>query len=336
VRNRIVVFAVLAVLCVAGAVVAAAVAVVGAGHEADRGREALRASRPSAERVLAGRAFLAFRALDRDDSATYTRFSVTALGAGDLPGRAVPAGPSCVRLTFRAGRGLCLAEPGPATFAAIVLDARMRETARIAVPGVPSRSRISPDGRWAGVTAFVSGHSYAQPGQFSTTATIIDLRRGRKLADLEHDFKVFHGRRLVDQRDRNFWGLTFAGDGDTFYATLGIGRRTWLIRGSIRRRTARTLHANVECPSLSPDGKRIGYKKRVGKPGEWRFTVLDLVSGRETRLAEPRSIDDQLEWLDDGHLLYGTGGTVYVVDADGAGAPGVFLADADSPAVVRQ
>ena len=63
--------------------------------------------------------------------------------------------------------------------------------------------------------------------------------------------------------------------------------------------------------------------------------MLDLASGRETPLAEPRSIDDQLEWLDDAHVLYGVDNTTFVLPADGSGTPAVFLANADSPAVVR-
>jgi hypothetical protein len=63
--------------------------------------------------------------------------------------------------------------------------------------------------------------------------------------------------------------------------------------------------------------------------------VLDLASGRETPLAETRSVDDQVEWLDDGRILYGLQGDIWVVPADGSGTPQVYLADALSPAVVR-
>ena len=54
------------------------------------------------------------------------------------------------------------------------------------MPGVPSRARVSRDGRLAAVTTFVTGHSYATPGQFSTAATLIDVRRGKVIGDLEH------------------------------------------------------------------------------------------------------------------------------------------------------
>jgi hypothetical protein len=209
---------------------------------------------------------------------------------------------------------------------------------RYTIAGVPSRTRISPDGRFAGVTAFLTGHSYAQPGQFSTAATIIDLRAGKVVGDLEKDFKVFDDGKLIGARDRNYWGLTFADDGDTFYATVATGMtNTWLIKGSIKAKRAETIHANVECPSLSPDGTRIGYKKAVGHdPTVWRFTVLDLETGRETPTAETRPIDDQVEWLDDQHLLYRDGETTWVVNADGSGEPRLWMKASDSPAIVRR
>ena len=83
------------------------------------------------------------------------------------------------------------------------------------------------------------------------------------------------------------------------------------------------IHENVECPSLSPDGTRIAYKHRTGVEDARRggSTVLDLATMRETPLAETRSVDDQAEWLDDDHVLYGVDGAVYAVPADGSGEP---------------
>jgi hypothetical protein len=80
----------------------------------------------------------------------------------------------------------------------------------------------------------------------------------------------------------------------------------------------------------------VAYKKRVGpSSAPWRLTVLDLATMRETPLAETRSIDDQAEWLDDGRVLYGRGGQVWVVPADGSGSPSRYAATADSPSAVR-
>jgi hypothetical protein len=332
-RSRAIAFAGLAVVCIAAAVAAGAVAVVGAGNDRKDAERAVAAARPKAEEILAsGKPFAVFRAVDKKHAEAYGRMSIAALHDG-APGPTVLAGPACSRVAFGAGKGLCLDSLGT-TMAVDVLDDRLNVVHQLQLAGVPSRARISPDGRWGGVTAFVVGHAYAAPGTFSTATTIIDLKTGKAVADLEKNVKVTDGGKLVDERDRNFWGLTFAADGDTFYATLATGPRTWLIKGSISKRRAETIHENVECPSLSPDGTRIGYKKAVSHdPTKWRFTVLDLATGKETPLSETRSVDDQLAWLDDGHLLYSDGEQTWVVNADGSGSPRVWLSGTDSPTV---
>jgi hypothetical protein len=243
----------------------------------------------------------------------------------------------CDRVHAAGGRGLCLSRGGGFAqgYRAKVLDADGTVRAEVPVEGIPSRARVSPDGRHGAVTLFVSGHSYAEDGAFSTQTTLIDLRAGRRIADLEA-FTVLHRGRQVTAVDVNFWGVTFARDSDRFYATMATGGQTYLLEGSVRARTARVLHENVECPSLSPDGTRVAYKRRTGDDARpWRLTVLDLRTRRETPLAEPRSIDDQAEWLDDGTVVYGLGGDVLAVPADGRGRPRRLVARAESPAVLR-
>jgi hypothetical protein len=202
VRSRSVAFAVLAGICVVAAIVSGAIAVVGNKKTVEKGNKAVAAARPNAERIIGGgQPFVAFRTLDRANPANYGRFAVAPLTA-EGPGKAVLAGPVCERVTFRASRGMCLARAGATTFPAIQLDADMKEVHRYTIAGVPSRTRISPDGRYAGITAFLTGHSYAQPGQFSTAATIIDLKAGKVVGDLEKDFKVFKDGKLIDERVR--------------------------------------------------------------------------------------------------------------------------------------
>jgi dipeptidyl aminopeptidase/acylaminoacyl peptidase len=218
------------------------------------------------------------------------------------------------------------------TYTVTFFDSAFHEVAHGGGTGIPSRTRLSPSGRLAAVTSFTQGDSYLQAGQFSTTTSIFDTHTGRAVvANLER-LHVFRGGRAFDPLDRNFWGVTFASD-SVFYATMASGNTTWLVRGDLRTRTMRTVHENVECPSLSPDGARIAFKRRVAS-GAWRFTVLDLSTGAETPLAEHESVDDQLAWLDGSKLAYGWQGAVWVVDADGGGRPRLLLRNAQSPTVV--
>ena len=100
--------------------------------------------------------------------------------------------------------------------------------------------------------------------------------------------------------DRNFWGVTFAEDDDTFYATAASGSTTWLMRGSIKEKSMVSLRTDAECPSLSPDQTRIAYKKRLeARPVAYGDSLLELRTGQESLLAETRSVDDQAEWLDE-------------------------------------
>lgn len=335
-RRRVQLFAALVVACLAGGAVAVVSGLRGGVPAAGAGAQ----SAPAARELLgaaqaAGRPLLVFRSLDRRRPRTYGQVAVAELDAPLTRRTLLPL--RCDRVHYQAGRGLCVARGSAfaAGFRAKVFDGRLRVLREFAVEGIPSRTRISPDGRLGSTTLFVSGHSYAVAGRFSTQTTLFDVARGRRLGDLE-DFAVTRDGRRVTARDRNFWGTTFAADGDTFYATMATGGRTYLVRGSVRGRSGRTIHGNVECPALSPDGTRIAYKKRVGgetKP--WRLHVLELATRRETALAEQRLVDDQVEWLDDRRVLYRVDEEIWVTAADGAGSPRRFVAGGDSQAVAR-
>jgi hypothetical protein len=102
-----------------------------------------------------------------------------------------------------------------------------------------------------------------------------------------------------------------------------------------------TLRPNVECPSLSPDGTRLVFKKRLPglDPAEpWRLYALDLRTMRETALAERRSVDDQVVWDGTGAVMYGLAGDfgddLWSVPADGTGAPRRAAVAALNPAVI--
>src|SRR2546423_6948707 len=120
------------------------------------------------------------------------------------------------------------------------------------------------------------------------------------------------------------------------WATLGTGGHTYLVDGNIAAWTVKVLRDGVECPSTSPDGKRIAFKQKVSGGGildvKWRLSVLSLDSLEDHPLAETRNVDDQAEWLDDGTVLYSVESDVYAVPADGTGAPRLFTRRAGSPA----
>jgi hypothetical protein len=334
--SRTLMFVVLCAVCVIVAGGAIGVTVLNAREDEQASAEQAAVARPTVARLLAeDRPFVLFRSLDRNDPGNYGKLALAPLD-GRRPGAELLTGDACERVDFAAGHGLCLGTAGPVGFKAKVLDASLRETGSVHLAGIPSRTRVSPDGRYGGVTSFVSGHSYADVGQFSTAATVIDLAGGRKVGDLEKDFTIMVDGKPFTAPDRNFWGITFSRDGDTFYATMASGDRTWLIKVSLSRRTGRAIHENVECPALSPDETRIAYKKAVGhNPPVWRFHVLDLATGKETALSEPQPLDDQMEWLDDDTVLYRSGEATWTMPADGSGAPSRWLPAADSPAVVR-
>jgi hypothetical protein len=224
------------------------------------------------------------------------------------------------------------------TYTGQLLDSRLSPTRKVTIVGGPSRARLSADARYASSTVFVSGHSYLDNG-FSTVTEIVDASTGKDLGNLETWRTVKDGA-AYHSADLNFWGVTFASDA-AFYATLGTKGKTYLVRGDIPSRTMTVVRENAECPSVSPDGTKVAYKKASGSTTarKWRFTVLDLATGVETPLPETRSVDDQLAWLDGTHVMYGVpreGGRsdVWVSPLSG-GIPSVLVPDADSPAMVR-
>ena len=245
---------------------------------------------------------------------------------------------SCERTHMAGGRGACLRQDAASSrYAMEIFDDTFTVQHRLPLTGVPSRTRVSPDGRWAAATVFEQGHSYAEDG-FSTRTTIVDTLAGRVYADLEQ-FDVERDGRRFKAPDFNFWGVTFARDSDTFYATLSSGGVNYLVTGRITTRRARVVHTGVECPSLSPDGTRIAYKHRVGRDA-WQLWLFDLQTRDERALSrETRNLDDQVDWLDDEHVIYqlvGSGGAnVWSIATSGVAAPRLLVEHAFSPSVIR-
>ncbi|MER6969153.1 TolB-like translocation protein [Streptomyces halstedii] len=335
-RNRILVLA-CALVVLAGVAVAS---VLHASARADRRIQA----RPGGPRISAGPVSLtdSRRLVFRNMAWGPHRDELTSVPASDPSAPRIASKVKCLRFYAASGTGVCLqAKHGTVqdTYRAVILDATLHERARYDVPGIPSRARVSPSGRFAAWTAFVGGDSYAGTN-FSTRAAIVDTRTGRLTPSLEA-YRVIKDGRTYHAADVNFWGVTFASDDRTFYATMATHGSTYLVRGDLRARTVTTVHTDVECPSLSPDGTRVAYKKRVeGLPADapWHLYVLDLATGRETALAEPRSVDDQAVWRDDHTLVYALpgdyGADLYTLPSDGTGAPHRISTAAVSPAYI--
>jgi hypothetical protein len=243
------------------------------------------------------------------------------------------SGLRCDRFAVARRTAVCLAvQPDtlPAVTDVLVLDENLAVRHRETLAGTPSRARVSPDGQLVYWTLFVTGDSYAATG-FSTRAGVYDVSTGRLVKTVE-ELAVFVDGRRYFASDVNYWGLTFAADGNRFYATLGSRGKTYLVEGDYRRYQGKVVRENVECPSLSPDGTRVAFKKKVGE-GVWRLSVLDLATLRETELAEPESVDDQALWKDNSTVLYGRDNGIWAVPADGGGRPEPLVRDAASPAV---
>ncbi len=273
----------------------------------------------------------------------YGQLSIVPIDAPD--GVRYPTGITCERVYGTGESGFCLQSFREAfpIFKAVTFDRSFRVGHTFDLAGEPSRTRLSHDGRLASATVFVAGHGYTGVG-FSTRTTLFDLQSETLVGDLEK-FTVVKDGQPFQKADFNFWGVTFAREGDRFYATLASAGRYYLVEGYVSRRQMRVLREGVECPSLSPDGGRLVFKSRRLNAGRtvWQLHVLDLQTEAETIVNEPRSVDDQAEWLDTDHVLYGLprniegSGTwdIWVARADGAGTPGVFVHDASSPCVVR-
>lgn len=252
---------------------------------------------------------------------------------------------SCDRVYATDQAGICLsADRGLVTkYKGELLDGRLAPVGEVPVNGSPSRARLSSDGSMSSTTVFLAGHGYGTIG-FSTETIIYDRVRKLSYGNLEKTFAVSIDGRTTTAADLNVWGVSFEpGPRPTrFYATVATGGSTWLAAGNLTNRTLTAQHTDVECPSLSPDGTTIVFKKRNGSPIHWRYYALDLRTGREWPLAEARSVDDQAEWIDNAHVAYGlqrsgTGQSdVWQVGVRGTGKPKILIPDASSPAVVRR
>lgn len=258
---------------------------------------------------------------------------VAAVSVTDPAGARQVSGVRCDRFAVARQTAVCLiAQPGvlPPVTDVLVLDGNLAVRHRETLPGVPGLARVSPDGKFVAWTTFVTGDSYTATG-FSTRAGLYEVETGRLVKTIE-ELPVFVDGSRYFASDVNYRGITFAADGNRFYTTLSSKGKTYLIEADYAQYRGKAVRDNVECPSLSPDGTRIAFKKKVAD-GVWRLAVLDLATLRETELAESRSVDDQALWSDNSTVLYGVDKAVWAVAADGTGSPRLTVQNAASPAI---
>jgi hypothetical protein len=313
-------------LCAVGAIAYIVVAALGPNETTTEARPRAGALLDSTELMV--------RAVDPDEPTLNGRVYV--LDDGHL--RKESSDLACERVYFAAGHGICMGvAPSGVEYTASTFNSKLQREHTTTLTGLPSRTRVSSDGRYGAMTVFVTGDSYlSSPTAFSTRTTILEMASGKQLGQLEQ-FKVTKDGAPFDAVDFNFWGVTFdPTDSDRFYATLGTGGVHYLVEGSVSEEAMTVLRDGVECPSLSPDGKQIAYKSRIGDEARWRLRVLDVATLDDHAVAEERSIDDQVEWLNDDTLVYSDGRNVYTAPADGSGASEVLVHDATSPVRLDQ
>lgn len=246
----------------------------------------------------------------------------------------------CERLDWNRFGAVCLQSGSIGSSArGILLDAELRPTAQFSA-ATPSRAAVSPDGATVSWSGFVTGHDYLAAGEFSTTTQLVDTQRQLGV-DLEEHFEAFEANGdTVDSIDQNYWGATFV-DGERFYATIGSEGETDIVEGDVLTGELRVVFENASCPEVSPDGSTIVAKEQ--RDQSFQLVAIDTATGVRRDLGEARSVDDQVEWIDNTTIAYGLpnpeGGTVgqpardiWVLNISDGSAPRLLLPFADSPA----
>lgn len=248
----------------------------------------------------------------------------------------------CTRIDLNSTSGLCLNKPENPLGSGhgLLLDTRLLALGKFNVTD-PSRASVSPDGGLVAWTGFTEGHDYGEVGEFSTLTQIINIERGLAV-DLEQDFQVVIDGEVDRSLDHNFWGVTFLNN-DVFYATLATGDSTYIVEGSTSRGVVEAKFDNATCPEISPNGATIVAKEQRGD--HFQLVAIDVATGTRRDLGETRSVDDQVEWLDNDSILYAVvnedEGTeaqpaydVYVLNTAPGASPRLLIPFADSPAAV--
>lgn len=275
------------------------------------------------------------------------------LSPKDLHGRVAMASPSaaestryvsslaCSRVAYAAGNGICLVEEPSGTevrHAAYVFDRGFRQGIRIGLSGIPTRARVSPDGRRAAITIYSEEHLPNGEERLAISSVIVDVASGHVINLRE--FTLDHSAGAVFEGPLDFSSVAFARDSNRFFATLATTSERYIVAGTLDNRRLSLLATGLANEALSPDETRLAVKQRVGDRGRWQLLVFDLATMSTHALNQgDRSVDDQVEWLDGGHVVYHDateqGTNLWMLSADGVTPARVLIADAYSPSVTH-
>ncbi|MDQ3003823.1 MAG: hypothetical protein M3R47_00345, partial [Chloroflexota bacterium] len=153
---------------------------------------------------------------------------------------------TCERVHYAAGNGICLMydRADLAQLVTVTLfGSDFKASHQLTTNGLISRARVSPDGKYAAFTVFVTGHSYMD-ADMSTATILLDTATGANLGNLE-EFETWKDGQLYQAPEFNFWGVTFAEDSNRFYATLQNRSTIYLVQGDVAARKLTVLRENV-------------------------------------------------------------------------------------------
>ena len=246
---------------------------------------------------------------------------------------------SCSRVHYAAGRGLCITQESndrSTLHVAYLFDAKLEPGRRMLLDGVATRVRVAPNGRIGAITTYSEEES-ADGERLATRSRLFDMRSGQQLADLR-EFHIENRSLPPIHGPIDVSSVSFERDGDRFFATLATDEERYLVAGSVKERRLTTIRTGVASEALSPDGRRLAVKRLVPDRGFWQLAVIDLRTWTEQDLLQgARSVDDQVEWVDDHHVMYhdvdGESTALWMLPIDGANGPRVLLKDAYSGTV---
>jgi hypothetical protein len=175
-----------------------------------------------------------------------------------------------------------------------------------------SRARISNDGTLTAWTNFIYGGGYQDAGManFVTATYVGQIVNGKGIASNIATWVLLNKGSRTSEPDLKYWGITYhphnTATQQQFLVTAFFQGKPHLAQGDMATKTMTVIAEGVECPSYSPDGKRIAFKKRIDST-HWAVAIMDLASKKETVFKDlGYSVDDQIDWLNDNTLIYET------------------------------